>query len=886
MYNLSIIQGGFMKFYTLFQVYHGKLYVQGYENGLRFRDIQNHTPFLFIPSKNPAGAKYRTLDGKPVDRIDFASNQEELTFKDKYSGIEGFEFYGMTGTLGAYSRINEIFSGDIEYDPSLIRALNFDIETSKIGDDGSAGFPDINAADKPITSITITCQGKTYTLGYKDFDNSKGQTEYIKCSNEENLLYKFVDVWTTIDPDVVTGWNIEYFDIPYIYNRICKLLGKQVGEKLSPFKKILRNDAEIHGRMINMVEILGVVTLDYMKIYKKFSFTNQESYSLNHISHVELNEKKLDYSDYEDLQDLYERNYQQFIEYNIKDVWLVERLEEKLGLLQQIYAMTYDAKVNYIDTLATVRIWDVIIHNHLMKKNIVIPDMKFAKPGHTIIGGHVKEVVPGMYKWVVSVDLDSLYPHLIMQYNISPETFVDQIEEFKQICFGTFDYESKKYQIEPNGERCVDLIFDGYIDENKMKILKNQNVAFSGSGCLYNRSSQGFLPYLMETMYNDRKAYKKKMLKAEQELEVIKKNKAKYNNYDELVKLKTAEIARNHNMQQAKKIQLNSVYGALSNKYFRWYDIQLAESITASGQLSIRFIANALNKYLNNLLKSDDKDYVIAIDTDSVYLNMEDLVDRLMPNKPTEDIVNFLDMVCDKKITPFINSQYQILADNMNAYQQKMNMSREVIADKGVWTAKKRYILNVWDKEGTRYNEAKHKMMGIEAVRSSTPEVVRNYIKDAIYILMNEDEDAMTSFISKCRDEFKKLAFEDVASPRTCNNLKKYTGKDGITFAPKIPIQVRGAGIYNNLLKEKGLATKYELINEGDKIKYCYLKTPNPTKSNVVSVPGVLPRELGLENYIDYNEQFDKNFIAPIKKILDAIDWPVEKRLTLDEFFT
>ena len=335
----------------------------------------------------------------------------------------------------------------------------------------------------------------------------------------------------------------------------------------------------------------------------------------------------------------------------------------------------------------------------------------------------------------------------------------------------------------------------------------------------------------------------------------------------------------------AKKIQLNSAYGALSNAYFRWFDNKLAESITLSGQLSIKWMERAMNKYLNKLFKTKDEDYVLACDTDSMYITLDKLVNQVgLEGRPVPEIVKFLDKVCEEKLEPFIESNYGELSEYVNAYDQKMKMKREAIADKAIWTAKKRYIMNVWNNEGVSYNEPKLKIMGIEAVRSSTPAACRANIKKCINVIMNKDEDATIEFITKFRDEFKKLPFEDVAFPRGCKGLSEYRDLNTI-YRKATPIHVRGALLYNNLLKQKKLDQRFPLIQEGDKIKFCYMKLPNPIRENVFACPGTLPRQLGLDQYIDYDMQYDKAFVDPIRTILDAIGWRVEKSASLEDFF-
>ena len=591
----------------------------------------------------------------------------------------------------------------------------------------------------------------------------------------------------------------------------------------------------------------GVSILDYMALYKKFTYQNQESYRLDHICFVELGEKKIDYKDegYVNLNDLYERNFQLFIEYNIHDVKLVEMLEDKLKLIELVFALAYDAKVNYNDTLASVRQWDVMIHNYLLERNIVVPQQKPSMVTE-LVGGYVKEVKTGMHRWLVSFDLNSLYPHLIQQYNISPEMFIKRLAGFPSI----------------------DQILAG-------TAIPKTEWSIAANGCAYSKEKQGFLAAIMAKMYDDRVIYKKQMLEVKKEYEKTKDKS--------LLK----EISRLDNMQMAKKIQLNSAYGALGNKYFRWFDINHAEAITMSGQLSIRWIADRMNEWLNKLCKTTNHDFIVASDTDSIYVCLDKLVDMVFTDQSdTKKIVGWLDKVCTEKMEPFIDKSYQDLADHMGAFAQKMHMKRECVADKAIWTAKKRYILNVWNQEGVSYDKAKLKMSGIESVKSSTPQACRDALKKAFDIIMNQSETALQTYIAEFKEDFKKLPFETIAFPRGVTNVSQYMRRGQEMFASGTPIHVKGSILYNKLIDDMKVRDKYETIANGDKIKFAYLKQPNPYRVNVISAPGQLPQEFKLQQYIDYDLQFSKSYIDPLSIILDSIGWSVEKKSTLDDFFS
>ena len=664
-----------------------------------------------------------------------------------------------------------------------------------------------------------------------------------------------MSLWSKQDIDIVTGWNIKFFDIPYLVNRMNLLFDESFYYDLSPWQFVSERTVMGFGgaKQQQAYELMGVATLDYLDLFRKFTYTNQESYALNHIAHVELNERKLDYSEYGSLHTLWKEDYQKFIEYNVKDVELVNKLDDKMKLIEMAIVLAYDAKVNYTDVYTQVRMWDTLIYNELRNKGIQLPPKKDSIKDRPYIGAYVKEPIPGMYEWVASFDLDSLYPHLIMQYNISPETLLTKF---------------------PQKSLSVDKLLNKEISTD---YAKTEDICIGANGFHFSNEYQGFLPEMMERMYAERKKFKKDMLKAQQELET------ETDGLDRLRLIK--EVSRLNNMQMARKIQLNSAYGALGNQYFRFYDERQATAITTGGQLSIRWVENDVNRYLNKILKTENKDYIIAADTDSIYLGLDDLVKSVFTDtNDKEKIIKFLDKVCETKIQDCINDSFNRLHVYMNAFEQKMNMSREVLADKAVWTGKKHYIMNVHNSEGVQYTKPKLKVMGIESVKSSTPAVCREKLKQSFDILMNGTEDQMQKFIEEFKESFQTLPPEDIAFPRSVKGIDKYS--DSVLLYKKgTPIHVKGTIIHNKLLKEHKLIKKYQIIQEGEKIKFSYLKEPNPVGDTVISMGTVLPSEFGLHEYINYNMQFEKSFLEPLKNILKCVGWEHEKRSTLEDFF-
>jgi DNA polymerase elongation subunit (family B) len=824
-------------FYTNVHLIGNHILVRGRKNGERFSHRVQYNPKLFVPSHE---GEWKSIEGRSLAPVEQGSIREARDFIKQYKDVGGFEIYGLEKFEYAY--INEKWVDGVDYERSQIVTAYLDIE---VGSD--KGFPKPEDAEQPVTAITIAVDGKYYVLHYGEYAIHRDDVVEIVCKDEIDLLLKFGDLWTRLDPDILTGWNCTFFDVPYLVNRISNKLGFKKARQLSPWGLLDKSEREIQGRMQQSYNIVGVSTLDYLDLYRKFTYSQQESYRLDHIGFVELGEKKIDYSEYGTLQTLYLENHQKFIEYNIKDVELVVKLDEKMKLIDMALALAYDAKVNYSDVYTQVRMWDVLIHNHLWKEGIAVSPKQFTGKDTQYVGAYVKDPQVGKHDWIMSFDLNSLYPHLMMQYNISPETLID--EKHPSV---TVDKILNK-----------DLTFEMYKD-----------YAVCANGAMYRKDVKGFLPELMEKMYAERVIFKKRMLAAKQQYEKTP------------TKALEKEIARCNNIQMAKKIALNSAYGAIGNQYFRYYKLANAEAITLSGQTSIRWIENRVNEYLNNLLKTEDVDYVIASDTDSIYINFGPLVDKFYSGRVDEPtkLVEIINKICEDKLEPFIESSYQDLATYVNAYEQKMQMKRENIAERGIWTAKKRYILNVWDSEGVRYEEPKLKMMGIEAVKSSTPAPCRKMIKDALKLMMRGTEDDVIEFIDDARAKFKKMKPEEIAFPRTVSDVNKHKSHTTI-YGKGCPIHVRGALLYNHYIKEKELTNKYSTINNGEKIKFVYLKKANPIRENVISFISDFPHEIGIDRYIDYDLQFDKAFLEPVKAVLDAIGWNVEKVVNLELFF-
>jgi DNA polymerase elongation subunit (family B) len=821
------------------------VYFRGIKDGKRVSQKIPFQPSLFVRSGKES--KYKSLKGENLERIKFSSINEAKDFVKQYREVSNFPIFGNTNY--SYQFISKLFPGEIEFDMSQMKIYTIDIETST-----EYGFPDPRTAQEDVLLITIQdFNTKQITsFGCKPFLTEQQNVNYVLCKDEFDLLRQFVDFIKSGYPDIITGWNVQLFDIAYLSSRIQRVLGERALQECSPHGVIDQFEVPYaKGRTQLAFNWTGISTLDYMDLYKKFSYKTLESYALDFVATEELDKQKVKHN-YGSFKEFYTKDWKLFVEYNIVDVELVDQLEVKMKLINLILTMAYDAKCNFMDIYSSVRTWDCIIYNALLKRNIIVHNPPPIDPAsdRMIMGAFVKEPHPSKYDWVVSYDATSLYPSIMMTFNMSPETLLD----------------GQKYLADD--EKSIEKLIN---KEVKTAQLKKDDITMVANGQCFRKDFKGILPELIEYYFGMRQKVKKQMLEAQKR-------------YSETGDEKFLEHVTSLNSKQmAAKILMNSLYGASGNVYFRFYDIRIAEGITMTGQYIIRYVAKKLNEYLNKESGTKDVDFSFYSDTDSTYLSLGNYVKKHFEGSKKE-LAEKIDQFCETHLAKIIDNACKDVFEYLNVYQKRIVFKREIIADSGVWLAKKRYALNVYNSEGVVYDPPKLKVQGMEIVRSSTPASVRSALKESVGIVLTQDEATLKEFVRQLEEKWHKLPHPQIAFPRTVNNVGQYSDSNSI-FKKGTPIHVRGALMYNKLIRDKNLDKKYQLILEGDKIKFLYLKEPNPLNTNVITFQASIPPEFDIDKYIDYEKMFEKAFLEPLNSLMQCVNWQIKEQATLEGLF-
>ena len=835
-----------MLFYTNIYTRGNNIYFRGFKDGKRVNETVPFQPVLYL--RTGKETPYKSILGEKLEKKKFGSIDQARKFLKTYKDVSNFPIYGNYNF--AYQFISKLFPNDIQFDISLMKIVTIDIETTT-----EYGFPNIRNAQEQIQLISVqdfnTKQITTFGCG--PYLPKQANVKYVQCKDEFDLLRKFITFHKEDYPDVITGWNVQLFDIAYLSARIDIVLGEDAVKECSPWGTFSTMEVPYaRGRTQLAYSWPGISILDFMDLYKKFSYKMVENYKLDTVAKEELGKEKLKFP-YNSFKEFYTNDWELFVDYNIVDVELVDQLEDKMRIINLILTMAYDAKCNYTDIFSSVRTWDCILYNKLLKENIIVhnPPTVDLESDRQIMGAFVKEPKPSQYDWVVSFDATSLYPSIIMTWNMSPETLVN----------------GQKYLADD--ERSIQRLID---KEFNTQNIHDEEMTMTANGQCFRKDKKGIFPELIEFYFSERQKAKKLMIEAQSKYEETKDKKY------------LGLISSLNSKQMAAKILMNSLYGAMGNVYFRYYDIRIAEGITMTGQLIIRSVAKKLNNFINRECKTKDIDYSFYSDTDSTYITLGNLDKETLKNETRLQTVDRLDNYCTTSIEPVINECCEDLSKYLNVYTPKISFKREVIADRGIWIAKKRYALNVYNAEGVTYDPPKLKILGMEIVRSSTPAPVRVALKEAVSIALTKDEATLKAYVQDLEKKWHKLNPEDIAFPRGINGLKEYSDSSSI-FRKGTPIHVRGALIYNHLIASKGLEKKYQPIQEGDKIKFLYLRQPNPLGTHVITFNNGVPPEFNLHDYIDYDTMFEKSFLEPLNSLLSCIGWQVKEQATLEGLF-
>ena len=855
-----------MKFWTNVKQYGDHIYYLGYDNGHRVKEKFKFQPTLFVPAQTEDSA-WHSYTGTPVAQMEFESIKEAKNFIKQYKDVENFQVYGTDKFACEYIARN-FPDRDIQYKMSDIRTFFLDIEVYS-----GNGFPDPYEATEEVTAVTIY-DSKTdrfhvwHCKGYdptKTYDNDpivqlRDRIVAHPCENEVSLLWDLVRFWENNYPDIVTGWYSRNFDVPYIVNRLRRLLGEKVCNRLSPWGIIQEKKSNIQRfgiiRDDVQYEFVGIAELDSLDLYKKYGPGNEESFKLGHIGQKTVGINKIEYDG--SLHDLYEQDFQKYVDYNIQDVNIVVQIERVKKFIELIVEVSYAAKVpNYNDSLGTVKYWEIFIYNHLLRKNQVseIKDISVDKD-RQYAGAYVKDPIVGLHEGVVSFDFTSLYPSLIRQVNIGPETLVDKTK---------IPQELQELVAKVTPER----LLEGSLD---LSLLKKYDYSLSANGQLYRRDIVSFPAEVVGHLFTRRKEYKKQMIAAEREYEKTK---------DPL----TLQLAEKLNISQhAYKIILNSLYGAFGNGFFQYFSIENAEAVTLTGQVMIKNVLNKTNSYLNKVLKTTNVDRVIAADTDSQYLALGDIVNAVFKGKnpTTNEKIDFLDKFASEKLAGVIKADCETMYQYLNNKENFMDMKRESIAEKAVWTGKKRYFMSVCDHEGVRYETPELSITGMMAL--STPKICRDAIQDCMKLILFKDEAALHKYIADFKKKFLLVSPEQIAKPTGISDIDKYTDEQG-NPRKGTPAHIRAAVNYNILLKQHNMTKRQELIINDSKIKWLYLKKPNTIQDDVIAFFDKLPKEFGLHKYVDYELIFEKSFLKPLRDITVTFGWTLEEVNNLESLF-
>jgi DNA polymerase elongation subunit (family B) len=907
--------------YTNVDVRGNKVFLRYVEGDQHKMEVVEFGPELYIRTNDASKADAMSMHDEPLEAVQFQDHREMRKFIESYKDVDGFSVYGTESIMNQF--VSRAYAGEIKYDGQKIRGAILDIETFsgdiEVDEYGTVNpvdgpFPDPYEASHPINLITVysTVEKKFYSWGLEYFKDQfigtyvhnpehdrvgKLNVTYKGFKDEYAMLNDFVAWWQVQGFNYWSGWHIEGFDNPYLTNRIEKVCGEAAKKKLSVWNMISKHTfTNDFGEEMTVFEWFGTQMLDYKQLFEKHGFMNPEDKKLDTVARLILGEGKVDYKAEGNLNTLYIRNYQKSVEYNIVDVDLIVRMNNKKRFFELTFILAYLCKANYVDTLGTVKPWSALTYSMLCEKG-QRPKIKSVYEGDVQFGGgFVREMKGGRFRWVVSCDLNSLYPHLIQQYNLGAETIIEP--------------EDLPAEVRALPAFTMDDLVNQRVD---LSVLKKYNICMTANRAFFKRGKKSIFNEKTREIYDTRKKVKKQMLVFEQqEVDLQAKigdrepTAEEQATLDDLaIKISTYDVH-----QHSLKILMNSLFGAIGNKWFKeCFDVRVAEGITLSGKLSILWIARKLDEYLNKILGTGEtkhkihhvskpastklevlggKNYAIYQDTDSCYLDMSGLVDKMFTaeqqKEDPEKIVNFLDKLFNDKIEPFINKCYEELADYVNADDQRMFMKREVIATDAIWAAKKRYTMLVADSEGVRYwPKMYHKTVGLDAVKTEAPKLCREWMLDCYKIALSGTEQELQDYCAERKKEYFALPIEKMAKVSGVNGIEKYSDPNTM-YIKGTPKHVKAAIWHNHLVDKLGIKGLSK-VQSGDKIMYVDLKMPNPYMCETIAFQGKIPPDFKLDKYVNYEANYEKLFIGYLNNLINVVNWSAVRRASVMDWF-
>lgn len=796
-----------------------KISLWEYQEGERVLIEEDYDAYCYVPNNN---GEFQDLFGKRCEKQHFQTFFSQKEYVETHPSFEG-DIRPEDRTL-----IDRYHNKNLLENMPKLHVHFTDIET-KCDD----GFPQSERIGDEILLISVYSNKtkKVHVFGQKEYIPKFESVEYHHCKNEVALLKAYFKFHRSDYPDILTGWNSHFFDFPYIIDRATLLIGENFAKKFSPVGQVREKPFSNQKEY----EIGGITILDYQDLYKSFSGNQLESYKLDFVAQVELKESKLAYDG--SLKYLWKTDWTKYVNYNIKDVDLVRKLDKKLDFITLVQVQAYISSVPINKTHSSIKKFENYLIGMLKDRKIVLPT---AKRGHKvdIPGGFVLEPEGGLYSDIMSYDFTALYPHLFFSLNLSPETRVAKVFTKEGNSFTDFSLKC----IEDDEQYTVNKKI---VKGSKLKkVIKDKRYLISANGILF-KPEGGVIPEVVHHMFDTRAKYKKLMLKYEQE--------------------DKPDLARKYDLyQNVVKVNCNAIYGIMANASFRFFNPDLASAITLTGQKLTKFTKERIDEFCRKKFKIDN-DVTLYADTDSCYLHFESITKKL--NIKPEKLVDSLNIIDKKVIKPFLDELFMEFSNEyLNNPINNLNLKRECIAKSILFTTKKRYVMAVLDKEGTSYDPPKIKAVGIEIVRSSTPGYCRDKIKEiATMILFGKTKSEVVTKVKEIHNDFLEQPPDVIAFPRGIKDLDGYDG---------MPIHLRAVLNYNKLLKKKGLETKYDLIQSGEKIKFIYLMRNNVIPSqNIIGFIEVLPKEFELDDFIDKELQFNKALLSPIQRFAEALKW-------------